>query len=168
MLNNHPHIARKLIEKIPRLEIIAPMIEDQRKTYVDFPMLPGSSLPKEPAVLGAQILKVAIDYDDLAGSGFSHADIMQKMETRKGHYNLLILSAVVEQMISSVSWERRQVNIFELKTGMVVDEDITTIENVLLLRRGHEVTETVLTRMFNVNSYSKIKAPFQVLIPRKE
>ena len=93
---------------------------------------------------------------------------MQKMETRKGHYNLLILSAVVEQMISSVSWERRQVNIFELKTGMVVDEDITTIENVLLLKRGHEVTETVLTRMFNINSNSKIKAPFQVLIPRKE
>jgi len=168
MLNNHPHIARKLIEKIPRLEIIAPMIEDQRKIYVDFPMLPGSSLPKEPAVLGAQILKVAIDYDDLAGSGYTHADIMHTMETRKGYYNFLILSAVAEPTISSASWERRMVFMFELKTGMVVDEDITTTENVLLLRRGHEVTETVLARMSNVNSYSKIKAPFQVLIPRKE
>jgi hypothetical protein len=144
------------------------MIEDQNKPYVDFPMLPGSSLPKEPAVLGAQILKVAIDYDDLAGCGYSHADIMHTMETRKGYYNLLILSAVAESMISSVSWERRKVHMFELKTGMVVDEDITTIENVLLLKRGQEVTETVLTRMFNINSNSKIKGPFKVLIPRKE
>lgn len=168
MLNNHPHIARKLIEKIPRLEIIAPMIEDQDKPYVDFPVLPGSLFPKEPAVLGAQILKVAIDYDDLASSGYTHADIMHTMETRKGHYNFLILSAVEEPIVSSASWERRMVFMFELKTGMVVDEDITTTENVLLLRRGQEVTETVLTRMSNVNSYSKIKVPFQVLIPLKE
>jgi response regulator RpfG family c-di-GMP phosphodiesterase len=167
MLNNHPLTACKLIEKIPRLEIIAPMIADQQKPFSDYSFFPGSQLPKEPAILGAQLLKVALDYDTLSSGGHSHPDIMRILESRKGTYNLLLLSAIGELVSSSSSLEHKKVAVYELDIGMIVDEDITTVEGMLLLRRGQEITETVITRLHNINSHSRIKEPFQVLIQKK-
>jgi response regulator RpfG family c-di-GMP phosphodiesterase len=167
MFANHPVIARRLIEKIPRLEIIAQMIGGQEKPFFDYPTLPFSQLPKDPAVLGAQLLKVAMDYDALAGNGNTHAAIMRTMEARKGHYNLEVLYAMGEPASGGIVWERHQISLTGLRAGMLVDEDMYTVERMLLLRRGQEVTETVISRLMNINANTKIKEPFQVLSPRE-
>lgn len=164
MLSNHPHVARKLIEKIPRLEIIAPMIENQSRPYADFPAVGGASLPQDPKALGAQLLKVAIDYDDLSSGGDAPASILRMMEARQGVYNPALLSAISEIATSGAGWERCALRLVELNSGMVVDEDIFTLDHLLLLRRGQEITDTVLARLQNINLNSKIKEPFQVLV----
>jgi response regulator RpfG family c-di-GMP phosphodiesterase len=168
MLSDHPHVARKLIDKIPRLEVVGPMIENQDKPYADFPVLPGTLLPKDPTVLGAQLLKVAIDYDNLAGGGSAQADILRVMEARRGDYNPMILAAIGETAAGGVAWDRRLLRLFELKSGMVVDEDILTLDRLLLRRRGQEITETVLARLRNISVNSKVKEPFQTLVSREE
>jgi response regulator RpfG family c-di-GMP phosphodiesterase len=165
MFANHPLVASRLVEKIPRLEVIAPMIAGQEKPFYDYPTLPFSLLPKEPSVLGAQMLKVAIDYDNLANSGHTHADILRIMESRRGHYNLVILSALGEPLVSGKALDRKKIHVFDLKVGMIVDEDIFTVDRMLLLKRGQEVTETVLTRLCNIHTNTKIQEPFQVLFP---
>jgi response regulator RpfG family c-di-GMP phosphodiesterase len=164
MLNSHPHVARKLVEKIPRLEIIAPMIDNQAKPYSDFPAVWGAALPKDPKVLGAQLLKIAIDYDDLSSGGDSQAHILRVMEARTGQYNPAILSALSKTTTGGAAWERRLLRLVDLKTGMVVNEDIITLDDLLLLRRGQEITETVLARLQNITLNSKIKEPFQTLV----
>jgi response regulator RpfG family c-di-GMP phosphodiesterase len=167
MFGNHPIIAQRLVEKIPRLELIAKMIGGQGKPFFDYPSLPFSQLPKDPVVIGAQLLKVAMDYDTLAGSGHSHIEIMRTMEARKGLYNLEILYAMGEPASGGIVWERQKINLIGLKAGMLIDEDLYTVERVLLLRCGQEVTETVISRLMNIHSNAKIKEPFQVLSPKE-
>jgi response regulator RpfG family c-di-GMP phosphodiesterase len=169
LYSNHPYIARKLLEKIPRMEIIAQMVADQDKPYVNYPALSGAQLLREPAILGAQILKVAIDYDNLVSAGHSTTDIARTMAARSTMYNPQILSLIIETVsLVDSSLERRKLNLADLKPGMVIDEDIFTSDNKLLLQRGMEVTETVFTRLQNINWHTKIKEPFYVLVPRKK
>ncbi|HEY9077293.1 MAG TPA: HD domain-containing phosphohydrolase [Anaerolineaceae bacterium] len=167
MINNHPVTARKLIEKIPRMEIVAQMIANQQKVYTDYPYLPAGQLPKDIGDMGAQILKVAIDYDNFSAAGYSYSEILRSMELRKGYYNPMILSALGATTTSSMQADLRKVNVYELEIGMIVDEDITTLDQKLLLQRGQEITETVLIRLRNINTHSKIKEPFTVLVPRR-
>jgi response regulator RpfG family c-di-GMP phosphodiesterase len=167
MFENHPLVARRLIEKIPRLEIIAQMIGGQEKPFYDYPTLPFSQVPKDPGILGAQFLKVAMDYDLLASGGIAHADIMRTMEARKGQYNLEVLYAMGEPASGGIVWERRKIAVDGLKPGMLVDEDMYTVDRQLLLRRGQEITETVISRLINIHMNAKIKEPFQVLLSKE-
>jgi response regulator RpfG family c-di-GMP phosphodiesterase len=167
MLNNHPHIGRRLIEKIPRLETIALMIDNQNKQFFDYPSPSDEILPKDPVVLGAQILKVVIDYDNLVSAGYSDRDILLTLKARKGYYNNRILTIVLESTKEVISWQRKKINLIGLCPGMVVDEDIFTVDSLLLLRRGQEVTDTVLDRLRNINTHSRLIEPFYVLAPIK-
>ncbi len=165
LLDSHPQIGRGLIEKIPRLEMIAPMIGDQNKRYSDFMLTPGSQLPRKPAVLGAQILKVVGDYDDLGNSGYLHPEILSIMRSRGGEYNPAVLDVVDKTFAVSSDLERRKVYLHEVEIGMVVDEDVFTMDRQLLLRRGQEFDATVLARLRNFALYARLQEPFQVYIP---
>jgi response regulator RpfG family c-di-GMP phosphodiesterase len=166
IIANHPQTAKKLLEKIPRLETIIPMICNQSKPYDSYPE--GSENgPMGVTNYGSQLLKVVIDYDTLAETGQEPGDILSVMITRSGFYNPRILRVLVDVTPSLPSMDRREVRVSELEYGMIIDDDIKTHEGLLLLRRGQEITETVLTRLHNISNYSKIREPFIVLIPRK-
>jgi response regulator RpfG family c-di-GMP phosphodiesterase len=167
MFDNHPLVARRLIEKIPRLELIAQMIGNQEKPFFDYQTLPFSQLPKDPAIIGGQLIKVAMDYDTLSNTGMSHMEIMRNLEAHKGYYNLEILYAMGEPASGGIHWERQKVHLIGLVAGMLVDEDLYTVDQLLLLRRGQEITETVISRLLNIHMNTKIKEPFQVLTPKQ-
>lgn len=162
---SHPQTAKKLLEKIPRLEIVVPMITNQHKPYDTYPPNPGGQIDVQ--VIGAQLLKVAIDYDTLAEAGKPSDEILARMIENRNSYNPVILEKLIELTPALPSMERRKVNIAEVESGMIVDDDIKTYENLLLLRRGQEISEAVLLRLQNIAIYTKIREPFHVLVPRK-
>lgn len=167
MVNSHPLTARRLIEKIPRLEVIVPMIADQLKPFANYSRNSPETLPSDTASLGSQILKVAIEYDNLSAGGYTHSEIMHTMLQRKGSYNPIILSSLGEIGINIPASDRAKVHVVGLEIGMIVDEDITTTDHMLLLRKGQEITETVLLRLRNIHINSRVREPFYVLVPRR-
>jgi response regulator RpfG family c-di-GMP phosphodiesterase len=161
----HPMTAKKLLEKIPRLEVVVPMIANQQKPFDMYPA--GGSSQSDIQAMGAQLLKVALDYDTLAEAGKSSDVILATMRAGQNLYNPRILEKLIEMTPTLSSTDRRNVLVSEAESGMIADDDIKTIDNLLLLRRGQEITETVLIRLQYIANYTHVVEPFHVLVPRK-
>ena len=65
MFRDHPQLGKQLLSNIPRLEKVSEMVSGQltgiQKTTSD-----SDTLPSDPGLLGAQILRTAIDFDTLS------------------------------------------------------------------------------------------------------
>ena len=163
IFNDHPHTARKLIEKIPRLESIAQMIDNQNVPYDEYIKAPSLHIMSEPAVIGAQLLKIAIDYDTFSSSGHTNPEILQMMGDRGWKYNPHLLSALRIGGLLKPAGESINIEVKNLQTGMVVAEDIFTTDSLLLLQAGMEITEASLMRLVNIHANSKLRLPIFVL-----
>jgi hypothetical protein len=60
----------------------------------------------------------------------------------------------------------RSVTLEELEQTMIIDQDVTTIEGLIVIRKGHEVTDMVRERLERFNKGVGIKEPIRVLAPR--
>jgi response regulator RpfG family c-di-GMP phosphodiesterase len=91
--SSHPSVGSKLVAHLPQLEPIARMIEDQQRSLNSYAVLPSSAQERDVA-LGAQILKVAIDLDQMITGGMSPKTILVKLSTRTDEYNQEIVAAL--------------------------------------------------------------------------
>jgi response regulator RpfG family c-di-GMP phosphodiesterase len=84
-----PAIGRRLIAMIPRMEPVARMIGFQRYEYLD----PAGLPPGERAVaLGGQILRAALDFDQLVLGGAEPQAALAELRAR-GSYDPAVLAA---------------------------------------------------------------------------
>lgn len=97
MFSSHPSVGGKLLVNIPRLEAIAHMIEGQQQPFITYPPSQSSIenlTPEGVIALGAQILKVVLDLDQLMVRGLSHDEALLKLRERKGEYNPRVVAAL--------------------------------------------------------------------------
>ncbi len=86
---SHPAVGRRLIAMIPRMEPVARMIGFQRYEYLD----PSNLPPGERAVaLGGQILRTALDFDQLILNGSEPPAALAELSAR-GNYDPAALAA---------------------------------------------------------------------------
>ena len=93
LLASHPAVGSKLIANIPRFEAIAWIIEAQQwsfSAYTD--QLLGT--PNDEAALGAQILKVAVDLDQMVVSGIAPSVALDNLRQRTEEYNPRVVKAL--------------------------------------------------------------------------
>ena len=104
LFSSHPMIGIRLVASIPRLESIACIIEGQQKPFQSYAKQPSSDQEREIA-LGAQILKVALDFDRLATGGLSTRAALAEMHQRPYEYNPEVVTALsqVEEVPSPPS-----------------------------------------------------------------
>ncbi len=93
LLALHPAVGARLVANIPRFESIAWMIEAQQLPYRAYNVQRLVALDDEIA-LGAQILKVAIDLDQLVVSGFSPSAALNELQKRPDEYNPRVVKAL--------------------------------------------------------------------------
>ncbi len=175
MFNEHPKIGAKLLEHIPRLESIARMIEGQHTQFAEFPPKDEMSPEQKIAAAGAQVLKAALDFDQLILQSKEIDQAVALMRKRGGRYNPRVLDA-----LKTVRFDRkhektlRELKVVELDhyrapgTRVVADEDIRTTKGLLLVPKGQELTYPVITRLRNFSQSSDIIEPFRVEIAAME
>jgi response regulator RpfG family c-di-GMP phosphodiesterase len=95
---SHPMIAYKWLVDIPRIEPIPMMVRDQQRSFNEFPEDDETPYQRR-AALGAQILKVAIDYESAIHNGTSHQDAVQTMLLHNQKYNLHLVNALGKEAI---------------------------------------------------------------------
>lgn len=163
MFSSHPSVGYSILSKIPRLESIAQMIKNQHKPYSKHHIALDESNDSKDIGLGAQMLKIVLDFDQLVLKKLSPKTALKKMRDSED-YDPLILKALDSIEVSKDNFEIRTVRVDELSTNMVVDEDIKSKDGLLLLTKGQEVTYSVVKCLQSIKRRTAIIEPIRVLI----
>ncbi|NJN98040.1 MAG: response regulator [Anaerolineales bacterium] len=161
----HPAVGRQLLAHIPRMELIAQMIENQLQPYSHSPVSPQQlNSDKDIIALGAQLIRLALDLDQQIIQGLSEQAALTILGKRPDEYNPYLLAVLGSAAQSEVIYEFREIRLVELELGMVLDRDVWSRNGVLLVQQGEEVTFTTLIRLRNFAGGVGIREPLYIRV----
>jgi response regulator RpfG family c-di-GMP phosphodiesterase len=190
MFAEHPRVGHALIAHIPRLESVALAIAYQEKHF-DGTGTPPDGKKGADIPLVARVLKVALDFDVLETSGMTRANALQRLRQRSGWYDPALvraLEAVVQsdaretsvvleltiqaltEKLQSMLDERRDLTrpgTEQCPGEMILAQDVSTTNDLLVLSKGHRLTLALLERLRNYSRKGFIREPIRVWVPER-
>ncbi|MGD0622810.1 MAG: HD domain-containing phosphohydrolase [Dehalococcoidia bacterium] len=158
----HAQTGKYLLISIPRLEGIAEAIGYQFKQFDGGGIPKGNLGGKEIPVL-ARLLKVIFDYDELLQSGRTPERSLEILQSRQGYYDPDILATIESEILDlKEGYIIRSVSLQELAPGMILEENITDKRGLVLITRGHEITDVLKMRLMQ---FDNITEPIRMLVP---
>lgn len=151
-------IAVTLLSNIPRMEDIRQIIACQSQDGCE-----GEEVP-----VGARLLHLAQDYDDLLQSGMSREDAEAALALNRAQYGEELFLAFERVVLSQKGYQIIQVKVAGLKPGMILAQDIRTPEGVLIMSKGLELSGYMLERMSSLARTRTIMEPVNVLVPANQ
>lgn len=157
--SKHPETGARLVSQIPRLERVAEIISLQLINFEDLD--PDFD---EDVALGAQILKITIDYDLLRQQEFSHNKALKQMQRAEGCYNPELLSILTEMAPMESEVEVRSVTFRDIVPGMVAVEDVIAKNGALLVPKDQRISWAIIESLTNFNKHVGIEEPIRVRV----
>lgn len=167
LLKRIPVIGGNLLSHIPRLEQVSRIISYQNKRF-DGSGFPEDSVAGADIPLGARMLKVLFDLDQLESKDTSPTAALEQMRARPGWYDVKVLDAVATCFeITPIEPANTivlplTVSFAELRVGHVLASDIVTKDGILIVAAGNHITQPLIQRLRNFASFSGIKEPIHV------
>jgi len=163
---SHPSIAFELLSRIPRLELVASMIAGQQGLPSGKPSeQPTATI--EPVELGAYLLKIAVDFDELVLRGAPAVRAIEKLKGRPDGYYLAALAALESLPVEAVALVSQEISLRELTTGMFLEEDLRLPSGMLMMARNQEITSPVLVRIRTVFEKTPVTKKIKVKVPQR-
>ncbi len=159
MYINHPKVGSKLIRKIPRLEKVAAMIENQLRS---FDSCEEGDSKEEEVRLGAEILKATIEYDLLRQQDIGHLQAIKQMNKQSGKYNPSILNLLEKHKQKDVHGIIKNISFKDVIPGMTAVEDVFAKNGAMLIPKGQEITWPVIQSLTNFEKQIGIVEPIRV------
>jgi response regulator RpfG family c-di-GMP phosphodiesterase len=153
-----------LLGNIPRLEPVREILRYREKGF-DGSGPPSGAVRGDAIPIGARLLRVASDYDLLAARGMKAREAIAALKERKSSYDERALDALVQSRDRAEMREIRTVTLKQLVPGMILVDNVETVENILIVPAGHEVTPHLMQRIRNFSRGRELKVPFRVSIP---
>jgi len=152
MVDRMPQPARRMLAKIPRLEGVIAILD----AFND-----PASVPADLTPVGAHLLRIAVDYEQLDSSGLTDTVALGALRGR-GAYDQRLL----DQFGRAVGVGRRTPTVRELplaglRPGMVLADDLRSLTGALLVARGHTVTDQLIDRLDNL--HAGVREPLRVI-----
>ena len=148
MYRSHPQAAYELLAKIPRMSLVAKIIQSQ---YDDpYPLtgnLAALSAEDDIVAVSSQILMVASEFDKLLQNGLSYLDAILDFRRREWHITPQILDALTTLPGAEGTAKIREVSLSELRVGMIVEGTILSKQDLVLVAKGQEITLPLLLRL---------------------
>lgn len=170
LYSRHPFTTRKLLEKIPRLELIARIIEGQNRSIEDL-CLDDSSNSLYFVDLGSHILNICVDYDQLIVNGMAHEEAMAYLYREGRKYKKEILAALGQLKSVSVATKTHQVEevtVENLEVGMLVVEAVRDGAGNLLIDKNTLVSRTTIVQLYKLTSRQSFSVqPIKIIRPNK-
>jgi len=163
--DTHASIAGELLSNIPRLEAVAHMIANQDSAPPSSPA--GVDLKQDPVALGAQILKVAIAYDQLSSGGTGHENSLRRLLSRPEQFARLVVDALANLELETPGMDARTLTISELECGMVLQQDVRTATGILLVAKGTRISYALVARLRNFLRREPISGAVLVHVPHQ-
>jgi hypothetical protein len=138
-VNQAPRAAARLLGDIPRLEKVRAILggsSEERRASAD-----------DVVRQGAQMLRIASDYDTLEAKGLRHWTIIEMMRDRIGRYDKALLDTFAAMLGNSPTTRSiRELPLSSVKAGMTLFEDVYLKNGTLLAARGYVVTDRFVER----------------------
>jgi len=166
LLDAHPGIGADLLGNIPRIQEISESIAYQGKRF-DGSGFPEDAKKGEEIPLAARILKVVLDFDVFQAKGMTRGAALEKLRQQQSWYDPAVLDSLEAVLGIETKYEVREVNVSGLMEKMILAEDIRAEKGMLLITKGHEVSQALIQRLRNFCRTSRIKEPIRVLVPNK-
>jgi response regulator RpfG family c-di-GMP phosphodiesterase len=165
MVQDSPKVGHDLISRIPRLEPVAEILAHQERLANAW----RSSIEPEidtATPLGARILNLALDFDELIEARLSSSEAFSEIRRRGDRYERRGIAALRQVVNTSETlYELLEVDISKLSDHTVLGEDIITTNGILLMAKGQEVTESLRRRLENFLSRGGIQQSVKVFVP---
>jgi CheY-like chemotaxis protein len=161
----HPQAARRLLERIPRLEAVAAWIGDQPVRPPGLGKGPDdwyTRLTADPSV-SPTLLHAGLAF--LATmDALGRPDRALTALSASGRYPQPVLDALGEAAIAlAPQGTRREVTVEQIRPGMLLEDDVNTKTGMVLVRKGERVTEAVAMRLENFARTVGVVEPITVL-----
>jgi CheY-like chemotaxis protein len=138
-----PLIAIELLSTIPRLEPVCDLIS----------MGFASEAGQVPASTEAQILKLCAEFDALSTTSRSASEAAARLQHDAKGYDPAVLAALFELVSKEASvGGLADIDLNELRDGMVLAEDVYNASGTLLLARGQRIRGNVIARLQSMRS----------------
>jgi response regulator RpfG family c-di-GMP phosphodiesterase len=162
MFASHPKVGSELLNKIPRLELIAEMIRRQHDDYA-----PGGngSQPLQPnrAAVGGHLLRIALAYDRLLGRGRTPVEAVEELQSQPDQYYPAFIRPLGTIQNESAGTSDKSMSLKDLKIGMIINDHVYAETGLLVAPRGLEVSTALLAKL---NAYAEtvgIREPIRVM-----
>lgn len=150
---SHPFVGSRLVAKIPRLEELAEIIKNQMEPLgeIEFD-------PRNTVLAGSQILGVVINYQNYIHRGQTPKGAINLLKQNRAKNNIDAVKALDRVLEYGGAETLRNLDIKDLKEGMILAEDIFTAEGGILVKRGTAVNELVIEYLRLTQEIGKITA----------
>ncbi|MEW8314583.1 MAG: HD domain-containing phosphohydrolase [Candidatus Thiodiazotropha endolucinida] len=142
---SHPAMGARLLKHIPRLEVVSEMVERQNDNVgkIEFQ---GKLSNQNKAVLGGQILRVAIAYEHLVSQGMDEQSAIDELKDNPANYDPILVETL------ALGSQDRKVEVMtlpidKLEPGLILDQPIKTQAGTLLVAKGQALSQAVLFRL---------------------
>ncbi|MBL3527669.1 MAG: response regulator [gamma proteobacterium endosymbiont of Lamellibrachia anaximandri] len=163
MVQGHPQIAGRLLKHIPRLETVATMVEHQADegSTVAFKEKLNQG---EKGVMGGQLLKVAIAFDNLLNHGETEKEALALLKDLPQVYDPALVKALAAGDDDSMAVKVMKLPISRLAPEMILDQNILSHGEILLVAKGQELSQAVILRLQASEKNEIITGPIQVVV----
>ena len=145
------------------MESIAEMVARQLD---DFPTqeLSGDIRLEDRNIVGSQLLRIAIDFDQLVFSGLDKSEAEAELQQNAGDYDPRLLACLAQIEIPEAPRVERFATVDDLAVGMVFEEPVLSKAGVALVSAGSEVDFTLIDRLKRFSSDVGLEEPFKVTV----
>src|SRR5258708_3152453 len=98
------------------------------------------------AKLGAEILSVAIDFDQILMKRIGWSETIGRLKKDKNKYNTKVLEALESVPVQATSFVCEEMHIRQITVGMILDEDLRAPNGTLLVARDQAISYALLAR----------------------
>jgi hypothetical protein len=163
----HPSIAFEFLKKIPRLENVALMIAAQQNP-AEYKFPQDDPIESVAIKLGAEILSLAIDFDQMLMTRITRSDAIGQLKERRNKYNPKILAALENVPLHTTRFVCQEIFIRQMTVGMILDEDLRAPSGMLLVARDQEISYPLLVRIRNFCQKVPMTHKIRVRVVRPE
>lgn len=162
-----PEVAMNVLEGIPRLDGVRRIIAFQHQRF-DGRGPVAADVGGDDIPLGARLLRIATDYDTLEARGRSVDQALLTMHDSDGVYDPALLDALAVVLRTDGDREIAYVTLDDLRGGMVLAQDLSTAEGMLLVGRGHELSPRSIARVRTWAEHKDVDEPVAVYLRPSE
>lgn len=141
------NVSAKIIEKIPKLEIISKIIQHQTNNLSDLTKETDKPIKEyESYIIGAQLLKSVIDFEKKLTAGLTIDRAIKKMSEFPDFYHHDIVAAlhVIKQNESNL---KASVKVADLTTKMTIATDIYNNQGNLIVPKGQVLNSLFIAKL---------------------
>jgi hypothetical protein len=163
LFRTHPNVGAKLIQSIPRLENVAESIAQQAVPFSSFAQT--GIISNTPPVI-ARILKAVLDFDSLVSTGKLPKAALESLKKDAWKYDPQILACLEKEVLAGKGPTIEiDLAVKDVAPGMILAEDVLDKNGLLLIAKGHQLSEVLIYRLQAFMQTRTIEETVRVLIP---